>query len=166
MKSVNKVILIGRLGKDPEVRYTQGGQPVANFSVATEESWTDKNGVRQSETTWHQVVAWNRLAEMAGQYLKKGRLVYIEGRIQHRQWEDQSGAKRWTTEIIMNDLGLLDPNPSSNNQQPHQPEPLPPPQLKSEVKPEPAPEPAKPAPKKSGRKNNVPVEMTPDEVPF
>jgi single-strand DNA-binding protein len=97
---INKVILLGRLGRDPELRYTQGGQAVANFTVATNESWTNRDGERQERTEWHRIVAWGKQAEFCGNYLTKGRQVYIEGRIQTREWEDKEGEKRRTTEII------------------------------------------------------------------
>lgn len=97
--SVNKVILIGRLGADPEVRTTAGGTSVASLSIATDESWTDKNGERQKKTEWHRVVAWGRTAELCGEYLKKGREVYIEGRLETRKWQDKDGQDRYTTEI-------------------------------------------------------------------
>ena len=105
--SVNKVILIGRLGKDPEVKYTQGGAPVAKFSIATDEVFKDRAGEQQRRTEWHNIVAWNRLAEICGEYLTKGKQVYIEGSIRSRQWEDQSGAKRTTVEIIARDMKML-----------------------------------------------------------
>lgn len=107
MGSVNKVILIGNLGKDPEVRFTQGGQCVANFSIATTDVWTDRNGQKQERTEWHRIVAWGRLGELARDYLKKGRPVYIEGRLQTRSWQDQSGATRYTTEVVANALQFL-----------------------------------------------------------
>ncbi|MGH9671465.1 MAG: single-stranded DNA-binding protein [Terriglobales bacterium] len=107
-KSVNKVILIGNLGKDPEVKYTPSGTAVAKFSLATNERYKDKAGEWQDRTEWHNIVAWQRLAEIAGEYLKKGRSVYIEGRIQTRSWEDKtSGQKKYMTEIVANDLVLL-----------------------------------------------------------
>jgi single-strand DNA-binding protein len=107
-KSVNKVILIGNLGKDPEVKYTPTGTAVAKFSLATNERFKDKAGEWQDRTEWHNIVAWQRLAEIAGEYLKKGRSVYVEGRIQTHSWEDkQSGQKKYMTEIIANDLVLL-----------------------------------------------------------
>lgn len=99
MAGVNKAILVGNLGKDPELRYTQGGQAVVNFPVATSEQWTDKSGERQERTEWHRIVVWGKVGENCAQYLSKGRSVYIEGRIQTREWEDQSGQKRYTTEI-------------------------------------------------------------------
>lgn len=99
MASVNKVLLIGNLGKDPEVRYTQGGAAVANFSVATNEKWT-KDGQAQEKTEWHRIVVWGKTAENCGQYLKKGRSVYIEGRLQTRKWQDKEGRDQYTTEIV------------------------------------------------------------------
>jgi single-strand DNA-binding protein len=105
--SVNKVILIGRLGKDPEVKYTQGGTPVARFSLATDEVWKDQGGEKQQRTEWHNVVAWNKLAEICGQYLNKGKLVYIEGRLQTRSWEDKEGNKRSTTEVRADNMVML-----------------------------------------------------------
>ena len=105
--SVNKVILIGRVGRDPEVRYTSSGSPVATFSVATDESFKSRNGEQQQHTEWHKVVAWSKLAEICGEYLTKGKLVYIEGSIRSRQWEDQSGNKRTAYEIIARNMQML-----------------------------------------------------------
>jgi single-strand DNA-binding protein len=106
--SVNKAILVGRLGRDPETRFTSGGQAVANFTMATDESYKDKSGERQKRTEWHRIVVWGKLAEITQQYLKKGMLVYIEGRIQTRQWEDKrDGQKRSTTEIVANAMKML-----------------------------------------------------------
>ena len=105
---VNKAILIGNLGSDPEVKYTPSGVPVANVSLATNESWTDRNGERQERTEWHRLVFWRKLAEIVGQYLRKGGKVYVEGRIETRSWEDQNGQKRYTTEIVVNDMQMLD----------------------------------------------------------
>lgn len=99
MAGVNKVILIGNLGKDPELRYTQSGQAFVNFTLATNENWTDKNGERVEKTEWHRIVAWAKTAELCAQYLSKGRSVYIEGKLQTREWEDKEGVKRQTTEI-------------------------------------------------------------------
>ncbi|MGB9071823.1 MAG: single-stranded DNA-binding protein [Terriglobales bacterium] len=108
MKSVNKVILIGNLGKDPEVKYTPQGTPVAKFSLATNERYKDKDGQWQDRTEWHNIVLWQRLAEIAGEYLKKGGKVYIEGRLQTHSWDDkQTGQKKYMTEIIGNDIVLL-----------------------------------------------------------
>ncbi len=107
-KSVNKVILIGNLGKDPEVKYTPQGTPVAKITVATNERFKDKSGNWQDRTEWHNVVLWQRLAEIAGEYLKKGGKVYIEGRLQTHSWDDkQTNQKKYMTEIIANDLVLL-----------------------------------------------------------
>jgi len=108
MAGVNKVIIIGNLGRDPEIKYTQSNVPVANFSVATTESWKDKSsGEWQEKTEWHRVVAWRFLAERAERYLKKGKQVYIEGRIETRKWTGQDGQDHYTTEIIANQLMLL-----------------------------------------------------------
>ncbi len=107
-RGVNKVILIGNLGGDPEVRYTPNGAAVANVSLATNESWTDRSGERQERTEWHRLVLWSKLAEIAGQYLRKGSKVFVEGRLQTRSWDDQSGQKRYTTEVVVNDMQMLD----------------------------------------------------------
>ena len=108
MRGLNKAMIIGRLGKDPVMRYTPNGQAVANFSIATDEVWSDRSGERKTRTEWHNIVAWAKLAETCGQYLKKGRLVYVEGRLQTHQWEDQSGGKRQTTEIVISEMTILD----------------------------------------------------------
>ena len=105
--SINKVILIGRLGKDPEVKYTTNGAPVAKFSIATDEVFKDRSGEQQRRTEWHNIVAWNKLAEICGEYLTKGKQVYIEGSIRSRQWEDQSGNKRTSYEIVARDMKML-----------------------------------------------------------
>jgi single-strand DNA-binding protein len=105
--SVNKVILVGRLGRDPETRYTSGGQAVANFSVATDESYKDRNGERQKRTEWHKIVVWGKQAEIAQQYLKKGSLIFIEGRIQSREWQDKEGQKRTSFEIVASSFRML-----------------------------------------------------------
>jgi single-strand DNA-binding protein len=105
---INKVILIGNLGKDPEVRFTPGGQAVANFNIATSESWTDKNsGQKQERTEWHRIVVWGKLAELCGEYLKKGRQCYVEGRLQTREWTDKEGQKKYTTEVVANTVQFL-----------------------------------------------------------
>jgi single-strand DNA-binding protein len=106
--TVNKVLLIGRLGGDPEVRYAPSGNAVANFSLATNRSYKDKDGNMQEQTDWHRIVAWTRLAEFAKQYLHKGMRVYIEGRIQYREWQDQNGVKRNVTDVIANDIQMLE----------------------------------------------------------
>ena len=105
--SVNKVILVGRLGRDPETRFTGGGQAVANFSLATDETYKDKNGERQKRTEWHKIVVWGKQAEIAQQYLKKGSLVFVEGRIQTREWQDKEGQKRISFDIVANNFRML-----------------------------------------------------------
>ena len=108
-RGINKAILIGNLGRDPETRYTQAGAAVTHFSVATSDSWRDKQtGEQQERTEWHNVVCFARLAEIAGEYLRKGSKIYIEGRIQTRKWQDKEGLDRYTTEIIANDMQMLD----------------------------------------------------------
>jgi single-strand DNA-binding protein len=107
MSGVNKVILIGNLGSDPQVRYTPQGTAVANFNIATTERFNNKSGEREERTEWHRIVAWGKLAEICQQYLKKGKQVYIEGRLQTRQWEDQQGQKRQTTEIVAQNMQML-----------------------------------------------------------
>jgi len=107
MAGVNKVILVGNLGNDPELRYTRGGTPVCNFSIATSDQWTDKeSGEKREKTEWHRIVAWRRLAEICGEYLNKGRQVYIEGKLQTRSWEKE-GITRYTTEIVAADVQFL-----------------------------------------------------------
>jgi len=107
-RGVNKVILVGNLGQDPEVKYMPSGQAVCNVSIATTDSWNDKaSGEKQERTEWHRVVFFRRLAEIAGEYLRKGSQVYVEGRLQTRKWQDQSGADRYTTEIIANEMQML-----------------------------------------------------------
>ena len=105
--AVNKVMLIGNLGRDPEIRYTTNGQAVANFTLATTERYTDREGERQENTEWHRIVAWGRLAEICGEYLTKGRMVYIEGSIRTRSWEDKEGNTRYTTEIVARNMQML-----------------------------------------------------------
>lgn len=108
MAGVNKVILIGNLGRDPELRRTPSGTSVASFSIATSEKFTDRNGSRQDRTEWHNIVMWGKLAELAGQYLKKGRTVYLEGRLQTTSWEDKNGGgKRYKTEVVANQMQFL-----------------------------------------------------------
>jgi single-strand DNA-binding protein len=107
MRGVNKVILIGNLGRDPEVRYTREGTAVANLNLATTETWNDGSGQRQERTEWHKVVAWGKLAEIAKEYLGKGKQVYIEGRLQTRSWEDKEGVKRYTTEVRADQMVML-----------------------------------------------------------
>ena len=118
MRGVNKVILVGVLGRDPETKTFPNGGSLTQFSIATSESWTDKNtGERKEHTEWHRIVASNRLGEIAQQYLKKGSKVYIEGKLKTRQWTDQNGQERYTTEISANELQMLDSNGDSNYQQ-------------------------------------------------
>src|SRR5580704_1877738 len=108
MSGVNKVIIVGRLGGDPEVRYTPGGQAVAQLSVATSENWKDKEGQKQERTEWHRVVVWGKMAEVVGQHLTKGRQVYVEGRLQTRSWDDKTtGQKRYATEIVAQTVQFL-----------------------------------------------------------
>lgn len=108
-RGINKVILIGNLGQDPEIKSTANGAAIANFSVATSESWKDKaTGQQQERTEWHRVVAFNRLAEIIGQYVKKGSKIYIEGSLRTRKWQDQNGQDRYTTEIVANEMQMLD----------------------------------------------------------
>ena len=109
MAGVNKAILVGNLGRDPELRQTPSGQSVCNFTVATSESWTDKNGERVERTEWHRIVAWGKTGELCAQYLSKGRTVYVEGRIQTREWEDKDGNKRYTTEINAQTVQFIGP---------------------------------------------------------
>ena len=107
MAGVNKVILVGRLGADPEVRYTAGGTAVAKFNLATSETWKDKDGSRQEKTEWHRVVAFGKLGETCGEYLSKGKQVYVEGKLQTRAWEDKDGNKKYTTEVNLNSMVML-----------------------------------------------------------
>jgi len=107
MASVNKVILVGNLGRDPEVRFMPNGEAVCNFSIATTDSWKDKSGAKQERTEWHNIVMYRKLAEIAGEYLKKGRPVYVEGRLQTRKWQTKEGQDRYTTEIIADQMQML-----------------------------------------------------------
>ncbi len=107
MSGVNKVILVGHLGNDPEIRYTQGGTPVGNFRLATTERWVNKSGERAERTEWHRIVVWGKLAEICAEYLQKGKQVYIEGRLQTRQWQDRDGNNRYTTEVTANNMVML-----------------------------------------------------------
>jgi single-strand DNA-binding protein len=109
MASINKVILIGNLGRDPEIRYTKEGRAVTNFSLATTDRWRDKGGNNQERTEWHRVVVWDKQAENCAQYLQKGRSVYVEGRLQTREWEDKEGQKRQTTEVVAQTVQFLGP---------------------------------------------------------
>jgi single-strand DNA-binding protein len=110
--SVNKVILIGRLGKDPETRYMTSGEAVTNATLATSETWKDKSGEKQEKTEWHNLVFYRRLAEIAGEYLKKGSQIYVEGKLQTRKWQTKEGQDRYTTEIVVNEMTMLGGKPS------------------------------------------------------
>ena len=155
-RGVNKVILVGNLGRDPEVRYSPNGQAVANVTLATSESWKDKtSGEKQERTEWHRVVFFGRLAEIAGEYLKKGAQIYIEGRLQTRKWQDKDGHDRYTTEIVANDMQMLGsrggagvPSDNFNQDQP------------------PAAENGAPAAKKAGSKNTAVAGDFDDDIPF
>lgn len=108
MSSVNRVIIVGNLGKDPEIRYTSAGKPIANLTVATSDSWKDKNtGEKQEKTEWHKVTFFDKLAEIVGQYLKKGSKIYLEGKLQTRKWQDKDGQDRYTTEIVGSEMKML-----------------------------------------------------------
>ncbi|OQW41713.1 MAG: single-stranded DNA-binding protein [Proteobacteria bacterium SG_bin4] len=115
MASVNKVILIGNLGKDPETRYMSNGDAVTNITLATTDTWKDKNGEKQEKTEWHRVTFYRKLAEIAGEYLKKGRSVYVEGRLETRKWTDKNGMERYTTDIIATDMKMLGSRPGSGS---------------------------------------------------
>ena len=114
MASINKVILIGNLGKDPEIRYMPNGDAVTNITMATTETWKDKTGEKQEKTEWHRITFYRKLAEIAGEYLKKGRSVYVEGRLETRKWTDKAGVDRYTTEVIASDMKMLGSKPSSS----------------------------------------------------
>lgn len=113
MASINKVILIGNLGQDPELRFTQAGVPVVNFNIATNEKWRDSEGNTQERTEWHRIIVWNKMGENCAKFLKKGSSVYIEGRLQTREWEDNEGMKKKTTEIVAQRVQFLSPRPRS-----------------------------------------------------
>ena len=150
-KSINKVILVGRLGRDPELKYTASGTPFCRFSIATDDVWNDKtSGERQERTEWHTIVAWDRLAEICNQYLAKGRLVYIEGSLQTREWDDQEGNKRKTTEIRARDMVLVgSPGDGSGGGQRH-----------------PAPAEAAPAVASAAGSSGSSSGITDDDIPF
>ena len=114
MGSLNKVMLIGNLGRDPEIRYTNAGSSVANYSIATTDRWTDRQGQKQERTEWHDIVAFDRLADLSQNYLRKGSNVFIEGRLQTRSWEDNEGQKKYRTEVVANVIQFLDKNRSDN----------------------------------------------------
>jgi single-strand DNA-binding protein len=150
--SVNKVILIGHLGKDPAVTYTPSGSPMAKFTLATNEVFKDRSGEQQERTEWHNIVAWNKLAEICGQYLTKGKLVYIEGSIRSRQWEDQAGNKRTAYDIVASRMQML--GGRADSERVAAAAPAPPPAERPSVEKPPAPEPP-PDP-----------EITDEDVPF
>ena len=114
--SINKVILLGRLGKDPELKYTPSGKAVCNMSLATSENWTDNNGNKQERTEWHRLVIWGKLAENCNQYLTKGRQIYVEGKVQTRNYEDSNGIKRYVTEVNVTDVQFLGSKPTDNQE--------------------------------------------------
>jgi single-strand DNA-binding protein len=119
-RGLNKVMIIGRLGRDPEMRYTPSGRPVTTFSVATSRTWNTSDGERRTETEWFNVVAWGSLAEICKQYLTKNRLIYVEGRLQSRHWEDADGNKHYSTEIVANEMIMLDEKRETNNESPEE----------------------------------------------
>lgn len=116
MSGVNKVILVGRLGADPEIKTISSGNTVARLSLATSDQWTDKEGQKQERTEWHRVVVWGKLAELCGKYLSKGRQVYVEGRLQTRSWEDPQGGKKYTTEVVAQTVQFLNAGAAQSNQ--------------------------------------------------
>ncbi len=122
MASLCKVLLIGNLGKDPETRYMSNGEAVTNITLATTDTWKDKNGEKQEKTEWHRVIFYRKLAEIAGEYLKKGRSVYVEGRLETRKWTDKQGAERYTTDIIATDMKLLGSKGADGSEHKHQPQ--------------------------------------------
>ncbi|MBN1449179.1 MAG: single-stranded DNA-binding protein [Bacteroidetes bacterium] len=131
---LNKVMLIGHLGADPELRYTEGNVPVANFNIATNESYKDQNGNLVDRTEWHRIVAWRKLAEVLAEYLKKGSKVYIEGKLQTRSWDDKDGNKRYMTEVVVNDFMFLDSRGAGNSGSPAPGGDIPPPAPESDKK--------------------------------
>jgi single-strand DNA-binding protein len=157
MPSVNKVILMGNLGRDPEVRFMPNGDAVCNFSIATTDSWKDKAGERQEKTEWHNIVMYRRLAEIAGEYLKKGRPVYLEGRLQTRKWQTKEGQDRYTTEVIADSMQMLggrDGAPAQESQPSSQPE------AKDEFDQTPSRN------NQSGSSNNSSFDEFEDDIPF
>ena len=121
MSGVNRAILIGRLGRDPELKFTPAGKAVTNFTMATSENWKDDSGERQERTEWHRIVIWGKLAEVAAKYLTKGSQIYIEGKMQTREWTDKDGQKKYTTEIVANNMTMLDGR-GDNSEKPNNPE--------------------------------------------
>ena len=163
-KSLNKVQIIGRLGGDPELRYTSSGQPVATFNMATNDTWNDAQGQPQERTEWHRIVIWGKLAEVASDYLKKGGRAYIEGRLQTNKWTDKNGNERETKEIIARDMILLGgKGEGSGGARPPHPA--------DTYAPQPAPSPAAAAPAYTGKVSESPAmppiqDMPPDDIPF
>lgn len=152
-RGVNKAILVGNLGNDPDMRYTAGGAAVANISVATAESWRDKEtGEQQERTEWHRVVFFGRLAEIVGEYLRKGSQVYVEGRIQTRKWQDKDGQDRWSTEIVANELQMLGGKGGGS--------------ANYESAPQSQPQQSAPAPQASSSPAPAPADDFDDDIPF
>ncbi len=152
---VNRVILVGHLGGDPEMRYTSSGTPVTNFSLATNERWNNQDGERQERTEWHKIVTWSKLAEISNQYLTKGQLVFIEGRIQTREWDDRDGNKRRTTEIVASDMRMMSPRSSDGPRQEQEQE--------QEQKQEPV---GVAAEVRNGGEKQMDAGVTEDDIPF
>ena len=153
---VNRVFLVGRLGRDPEQRFTSSGTPVTNFSMATDERWKDQSGERQTRTEWHQIVVWGKLAEICSQYLNKGKLVFIEGRLQTREWDDRDGNRRRTTEIVASEMRMLGSRMEEQGMRESGPGPGPAPEAGSEAE-------------GSGSQESASqgdVEISDDDIPF
>ncbi len=161
MASVNKVILVGNLGKDPEVRYMPSGDAITNITMATTDSWKDKNGEKQEKTEWHRVAFFGKLAEIAGEYLKKGSQVYVEGRLQTRKWQDKEGQDRYTTEIIADRMQMLGSRSGGGNYEVQDEAPMGSGGRDSRSKPTGAPASKPPASKKGGD-----FEDFEDDIPF
>ena len=142
MASVNKVILVGNLGRDPETRYTTGGEAVTNISIATTDTWKDKAGEKQERTEWHRVAFFGKLAEIAGEYLKKGSQVYVEGRLRTRKWQDKDGQDRYTTEIMATEMKMLGSRAGAGEPREAPPEPRAAEPRAAEARPAPAKKPA------------------------
>ena len=123
--TINKVMLIGRLGADPQLRYTPSGRASATFNLATNATWKDQDGQRQERTDWHRIVAWGKLAEIMGEWLKKGSMVYLEGRLQTRSYDDANSVKKYVTEVVVNDMEMLGGGSSNNDSNPFPEEPPP-----------------------------------------
>ena len=148
---VNRVMLVGRLGRDPEQRFTSSGTPVTNFSLATDERWKDQSGERQTRTEWHQIVVWGKLAEICSQYLNKGKLVFIEGRLQTREWDDRDGNRRRTTEIVASDMQMLGSRSEEQGMRESAPAPAPAPEAGGQAQ---------------GSSSPAEVEISDDDIPF